>query len=143
MTDQSDLQPTGAKAILHLGGRLVTILRDDIPTIPFPGHWDLPGGGIEAGETPRAAVLREIEEEIALKLAPSRLTWSRDFPRPDGRVSHFFAAALSPGEVEAIRLGAEGQDWRMMEVEAFVAHHRAVPHFRPRVAAWAEECLGG
>lgn len=28
------------------------------------GHWQLPQGGIDPGETPRAAALRELEEEI-------------------------------------------------------------------------------
>jgi ADP-ribose pyrophosphatase YjhB (NUDIX family) len=28
-----------------------------------PGHWGLPGGGIDAGEQPSAAVLREVAEE--------------------------------------------------------------------------------
>ena len=33
---------------------------------PSPGSWTLPGGGIDFGEAPEAAVLRELEEETGL-----------------------------------------------------------------------------
>ncbi|MGB1253008.1 MAG: NUDIX hydrolase [Candidatus Promineifilaceae bacterium] len=37
------------------------------------GQWALPGGRIDAGETPEEAALRELEEEVGLKLPPSRI----------------------------------------------------------------------
>jgi len=36
------------------------------PAYPAAGMWTLPGGGIEFGEAPDAAVLREVEEETGL-----------------------------------------------------------------------------
>jgi 8-oxo-dGTP pyrophosphatase MutT (NUDIX family) len=36
-----------------------------------PGQWALPGGRIEHGETPEAAALRELAEEVGLRLAPA------------------------------------------------------------------------
>ena len=32
----------------------------------FPNVWDLPGGHVEAGETPRGALARELEEELSI-----------------------------------------------------------------------------
>jgi 8-oxo-dGTP diphosphatase len=49
-------------------GRLVLQLRDDIPTIPHPGHWSVWGGQIEEGESPIEAAAREVREELTLNV---------------------------------------------------------------------------
>jgi|SRR4030095_375507 8-oxo-dGTP diphosphatase len=48
--------------------RLLIYLRDDKPDIPFPNHWDLFGGHIEAGESPEQALVREVKEELGIHL---------------------------------------------------------------------------
>ncbi|MFT4014966.1 MAG: NUDIX hydrolase [Paracoccus sp. (in: a-proteobacteria)] len=123
----------GAKLLLTCSGSLLTLLRDDFDTIPFPGHWDLPGGGAEPGETPIACALRELHEEFGLRLPPVRLAPHR-FLTDQGRETWLFQGVIRPAEIAAIRFGDEGQGWRMMAVARFVAHPRAVPRFRERVA---------
>ena len=57
--------------------RLLIYLRDDKPSIPFPNHWDLFGGYVEAGETPEEALIREIREELDYEL--SKFSHFRDY----------------------------------------------------------------
>lgn len=40
---------------------------------PLPGSWTLPGGGVDHGEHPRDAVVREVHEETGLDVALGRL----------------------------------------------------------------------
>lgn len=53
-----------AIAILQRGDHFLLQLRDNIPTIVYAGYWGFFGGHLEPGESPEAAVLREVEEEI-------------------------------------------------------------------------------
>jgi 8-oxo-dGTP diphosphatase len=62
------------------------------------GRWTLPGGGIDHGEDPRIAVVREVYEETGLELTPGRLVGvtSRHFTghAPNGRLEDFHAIRL-------------------------------------------------
>jgi len=42
-------------------------------TDPFKGYWDIPGGFMEAGESPETSVIREMQEETGLEVAPCEL----------------------------------------------------------------------
>ena len=59
---------------------VLLFLRDDIPTIPFPNMWDVPGGHLEPGETPEACIIREMQEEMELELADFSLFSIMEFP---------------------------------------------------------------
>lgn len=120
----------GAKLLLTHGDRLLTCLRDDRPDIPFPAHWDLPGGGREGQEAPVQCALRELDEEFGLHLSPQALT-GRAFPSHSapGLMSWLFAGQISAAQIAAIRFGDEGQGWCMMPVANYLTHPRAIPHF--------------
>lgn len=127
----------GAKAGLIRGGEVLTIQRDDLAGLAWAGMWDLPGGGAEPGETAEDCLLREIEEELGLRLAPERLRFRAEHPalRRPGAVGVFFLAAITAAEVAAVRFGDEGQGWRMMAVADYLAHPQAVPGMQERLAA--------
>ena len=129
---------SGAKLALFLGQKIVVILRDDKPDIPYPGHWDLPGGGREQEESPEVCALRETEEEIGLQLAPSDLVWSRRYSRPRGYV-WFFVTHQPAGLVSDIRLGSEGQRWALMDPREYCEHPLAVPHFAEQLSGYLSE----
>lgn len=122
----------GAKLALLRAGHVLTLRRDDHPGLPFPGHWDLPGGGREGAESPADCALRETAEEVGLRLSPARLLWHRAYAGPAG-TGHFFAGWLTAAEIATIRLGDEGQEWRMMPLAEFLSHLLAVPQFRDRL----------
>ena len=65
----------GAKAALFIGTDLLCILRDDLAHIPFPAHWDFPGGGREGTETPKETVIRETREEVGLDITGAEWLW--------------------------------------------------------------------
>lgn len=126
----------GAKLILTCGGGLLVLRRDDIPTIRWPGHWDLPGGGREGDESPLDCALRELREETGLTLDPGRLRGEArpSLSRPGG-LAWMFRAELTEAEVAAARLGDEGQELRLMPLAEYLSHPRAIPHFREMVRA--------
>lgn len=52
--------------IVPAGGGVVKNEHDEILFIHRRGHWDLPKGKIDAGETKREAAMREVEEETGI-----------------------------------------------------------------------------
>lgn len=125
----------GVKAALFNGQRILVYLRDDKPTIPFPGCWDLPGGGRESDEDPIACAQREVQEEFGVWLAADRFLTQRRYEGPAGSPgSYFLTATLSDDDVAAIIFGDEGQRWELMEIDCFLDHENAVPALQTRLA---------
>jgi len=71
-----------------------------------PGQWALPGGSIDEGESPEQAALRELHEEVGLRVAPEAIL---------GRLDDFVTRsgfAITPivvwaGEARALQANAE------------------------------------
>jgi mutator protein MutT len=59
--------------ILNEDGELLLAKRHQPQTPQIHGKWEFPGGGIELGEDPEAALLREIKEETGLDAKIVRL----------------------------------------------------------------------
>lgn len=58
------LQRIAAYALVVQDDRV--LLTRNSPRGPHPGYWNLPGGGLQHGEAPLAAVVREVAEETGL-----------------------------------------------------------------------------
>lgn len=136
----------GSKAALFCDGHILTYLRDAKAGLPWPEHWDLPGGGLEPEETAEQGLFREVWEEFGLRLTPAHLLWNAVFAttHSPGKDAAFFAGTLTSDEIAAIRFGDEGQRWEMTPVADWLAHPRAVPGLQDRTrAALASEALRG
>lgn len=53
----------------------------------FKGGWEFPGGKIEAGETPEAALKREIEEELATEISVGQYLGTVEYDYPSFHLS--------------------------------------------------------
>lgn len=69
-----------AAAIIERDGRILATQRG---YGEFKGWWEFPGGKIEAGETPRQAVVREIREELDTSVAVVSPVADVSFDYPD------------------------------------------------------------
>lgn len=61
--------PVVAAVIRDAQGRI--LLQQALPGKRHAGQWELPGGKVESGETPRAALVREIDEELGMAVDPA------------------------------------------------------------------------
>ena len=49
-------------------GRVLLARRG--PEMSMPGKWEFPGGKVEPGEAPEAALVREVAEELGVRIEP-------------------------------------------------------------------------
>ena len=111
-----------AIAIIYQDDRFLMQLRDDLPTILFPGHWGFFGGHLEPGEDPETGVLRELQEEIDYR--PTTITLFER--REDERViRHFYHTELTVS-VADLKLN-EGQDLGLCTIEDVQRGYKYAP----------------
>jgi len=62
-------------------------------------YWVFPGGGVENGETPEEAVVREVQEELSLVGKVEKLLFSVE-SYPGGNKDPYFLCNVGSGEIE-------------------------------------------
>lgn len=53
-------------AIIFHRGKVLAAKRSE--SMDLPGKWEFPGGKIEGGESPEECLIREIQEELAVRI---------------------------------------------------------------------------
>jgi 8-oxo-dGTP pyrophosphatase MutT (NUDIX family) len=141
--------------VQDVSGR-VLLFRTHETSLPELGYWwELPGGGIEEGETYVATAVRELREEAGIEVAPGQVgppTWRRtaSFRYREGRrVQHEVIVVVQldtvgPDVVEDERLDYEKEDYVdfcWMPVADLVA---STERFYPgRLPEFLPDLLGG
>lgn len=68
----------------------------------YAGYWEFPGGKVENGETPLAALSRELDEELGIEVVSAYPWIIRDFDYPHADVRlHFFRVRDWRGELQS------------------------------------------
>ena len=71
MADPKPLLLVAAAALVDTDGRVLICQRPEGKSLA--GLWEFPGGKVEPGETPEACLIRELEEELGIRVATACL----------------------------------------------------------------------
>jgi len=97
-------------------GRLL-LLKRSAKSRFWAGHWEAPGGKIDAGESFDQALLRETKEETGLTISLDCVAGVSEFELPHTRVVLLFMTAhVVSGEV---RLSEEHEEYAWLPIEEF------------------------
>jgi len=109
---------TVVAAVIERDGRVLVCRRR--PEDPHPLKWEFPGGKVEAGETPQAALARELEEELGIAAEPNGEIARYRFAYPGKQpiLLIFFRVSEYSGELR--NLVFEQIEW---------AERKALPHY--------------
>jgi len=93
-------------------GQIGAQLRDNIPGIASPGMLSTFGGGVDFGESPQQAALREMEEETCLTTNYYKMefitTFTHQMTQKDRKIlqnNHLFLARVSDSDKIEIKEG--------------------------------------
>lgn len=118
-----------AVAILHRQDQFLMQLRENIPTIVYPGYWGFFGGHIEPGELPEVAIKRELLEEIGY--TPPRLQKFAQY-ESETVVRHvFYGALMTPVETLELHEGWDLGLFSLADIERGDRYSERAQQVRP------------
>jgi 8-oxo-dGTP pyrophosphatase MutT (NUDIX family) len=118
-------------AILHVpDGRYLMQKRDTKPWLRVAGHWALFGGGAKPRENPKAALFRELEEELCFRPRSARPFAEMTFGVPQLGVSPrrkvFFDIPIRRADMRDMEL-REGETMALFALNDLIRQRLVVP----------------
>lgn len=69
----------------------------------FKGGWEIPGGKLEAGETPEQCIVREIREELATEIKAEKILGVVDYDYPAFHLTmHCILCTIVSGDLKLL-----------------------------------------
>jgi 8-oxo-dGTP diphosphatase len=112
-----------------VGVGAVVIDRDRVLLVrrgrePLKGHWSLPGGLLEVGESLTAGVIREMLEETGMRVEPlelvelvDRVVWDGDRVRYHYVIADYLCRVIGG----ALSAGSDADDVQWVELSSWIA----------------------
>lgn len=95
-----------SKKIVHVAAAVIydregrVLLGQRAPSTFYPGYWEFPGGKVEAGETPHEALVRELNEELGIRVITAWPWLHKEHVYEHAHVHlHFFRVTAWDGEL--------------------------------------------
>jgi mutator protein MutT len=119
-------------AVIERDGRYLITRRLD--GTHLAGLWEFPGGKIQAGELPEAALVRELAEELGVTADVGELLESVDWAYPEKRVRILFFRVTIHGDPRPL----QGQE--MLWIEAVELSGHRFPEADARLVSRLSRC---
>ena len=88
-------------AVILREGKVLCVQRAEHEREYVSLKWEFPGGKVEVGESREEALVREIEEELAVEVHELQYLMTVEHSYPDFHLTmHAYTCALKAGEVE-------------------------------------------
>ncbi|MGH9793652.1 MAG: (deoxy)nucleoside triphosphate pyrophosphohydrolase [Candidatus Acidiferrales bacterium] len=103
---------TVVAALIEREGRLLICQRRR--DAAFPLQWEFPGGKVHAGETPQAALARELQEELGVSAQIGREIYRtrHSYAELRDEIELIFYSAALPPHAAVTNLAFESIEWR-------------------------------
>ena len=94
-----------SKAIIFSNNKYLLQLRDNKKNILYPNQWALFGGRFKKNESAEESIIREIKEELLVKIKITMKIYERYNSETNGYINYFYAQALNDIKAENLKEG--------------------------------------